>query len=80
MEVLEVDRWVVQSVDPMEVPMEVPLEVPLEAQMGHRLGSLEAVQREGLSVLMVTLKARVDRMVLVDQMVPVMEGRFRFLP
>ena len=72
MEVLEVDQWAVQSVDPMEVP--------LAAQMGHRLGVLEAVQREGLSVLMVTLKARVDRMVLVDQMVPVMEGRFRFLP
>ena len=62
MEVLEVDQWAVQSVD------------PLAAQMGHRLGVLEAVQREGLSVLMVGPKAQ------VDQMVPVMEGRFRFLP
>ena len=66
MEVLEVDQWVVQSV--------VPLAAPLAAQMGHRLGVLEAVQREGLSVLMVGPKAQ------VDQMVPVMEGRFRFLP
>ena len=66
MEVLEVDQWAVQSVDPMEVP--------LAAQMGHRLGVLEAVQREGLSVLMVGPKAQ------VDQMVPVMERRFRFLP
>ena len=70
MEVLEVDQWVVQSVDPMVVP----LAAPLAAQMGHRLGVLEAVQREGLSVLMVGPKAQ------VDQMVPVMEGRFRFLP
>ena len=67
---LEVAPSVGQWVDPMEVPLEVPLEV----QMGHHLGGLEMVQKEGLSVLVVVLKAQVDRMV------PVMEGRFRFLP
>ena len=57
--------------------MEVLLEGPLEAQMGHRLGALEVVLKEGLSVLMVGPKVQVDQ---VDQMAPVMEGCFRFLP
>ena len=56
--------------------MEGLLEGPLEAQMGHRLGALEVAQKEGLSALMVDPKEEVQ----VDQMVPVMEGCFRFLP
>ena len=52
-------------------------------QMGHRLGALEVAQKEGLSALMVDPKAlvnQVDRVDRVDQMAPVMEGCFRFLP
>ena len=51
-----------------------PMEVPLAAQMGHRLEALEEGPKEGLSVLMVGPKVQ------VDQMVPAMEGCFRFLP
>ena len=57
--------------------MEALLEAPLEAQMGHRLGALEVVLKEGLSVLMVGPKVQMGQ---VDQKAPVREGCFRFLP
>ncbi len=62
------------EVAPLVAQWADPMEVPLAAQMDHRLEALEEVLKEGLSVLMVGPKVQ------VDQMVPAMEGCFRFLP
>ena len=48
-------RW------PFGGPVGGPDGGPLEAQMGHRLGALEEVLKEGLLVLMVGPKVQVDR-------------------